>query len=101
MPVEDVAVHPSVKHTHPPAACHSTPLPKEGYFVLERNYTPDGRYHLEDRFIPHRMSLPCRQIGRKFNGAWVPLDECMGCKTLKDTEYIEKARLAIDREFVK
>ncbi len=100
-PVDDVPVHPRTRHDKVVAGCHSSAPPKSHYFVLERQYTHEGRYHLEDRWIEHRMSLTCRKIGRKFNGAWVPLGECMGGTSPKDEAYITKARNDIDKEFVK
>ncbi len=88
MPVENHAIHHKVRHARPPAGCYNRPAnPVDP--VPARTFTG------EIYFPPLAI---CRQIGRKYNGAWVPLDECMGCTSAKDEAYIEKARLDIDQE---
>ena len=73
MPVEDIVVHHKVRKTTAKAGCFDSP----------------------------RHKLPCRQVGRRFNGVWVPLDECLGCKAEKDVAYISKSREMIDQESAK
>ena len=73
MPVSDIEVHHKVRKTVQQAGCFDSP----------------------------RHKLPCRQVGRRFNGTWVPLDECLGCKAEKDEMYISKARIDIDADSAK
>jgi hypothetical protein len=55
--------------------CYNQPRPTEesGYFLLTRKYQPDGRYHLEDEWIPFVMSKECKNDFRH------PHPECAGC----------------------
>ena len=78
MPVADHAIHASVIHAAPPAGCHNR--------ADLRNDT---------------MSRHCRQIGRKLDGEWMPLVECIGCTAPADLAYIHQARAAIDIEMAR
>jgi len=57
--------------------CYNQPRPteKSGYWVLTRRYMPDGRYFLEDEWIPFRMSTECHHDGIYAN--------CEGCNWRK------------------
>ena len=88
MPVDSHATHPSTQRTNHRADCHS----KDGSELRPSYETFTGER------VQHNLTYACRQMGRKYNGAWVPLDECMGCKSVKDEAYITKARQDIDRE---
>lgn len=89
MPVDDVAVHPKVRRDRHTAGCYDrSPPPIDP--VPIRTFT--GEVYFSE------ASHQCRQVGRKFNGAWIPLDECLGCKATKDEAYITKARIDIDTE---
>lgn len=59
--------------------CYNQPRPTNmsGYFVLTRHYHPDGRFHLEDQWIPFVMSKECMNDHRH------PHPECDGCKWRK------------------
>jgi hypothetical protein len=54
--------------------CYNQPRPTEesGYFVLTRKYQPDGRYHLEDEWIPYRFTTACHHEGI--------YADCTGCE---------------------
>ena len=56
--------------------CYNQPRPtsESGYYVLTRKYLPDGRYHLEDEWIPFVMSKECMNDHRH------PHPECDGCE---------------------
>lgn len=91
MPVEDIDVHHKVRKISATAGCYN------------RKQVSDRQYAMTftGEIYENVMSPSCRQIGRKFNGMWVPLDECVGCQAVKDEEYIAKARMDIDREAVR
>ena len=88
MPVEDIEVHHKVRKDSATAGCYNRQTASERQYAM--TFTGE-RYE-------NSMTATCRQIGRKFNGMWVPLDECVGCQAVKDEEYIAKARMDIDRE---
>lgn len=72
MPVDDIPVHDKVRHDRPPTLCHQS-------VITYRN-------------------PKCRQIGRRVDGTWEPLPECVGCIADKDREYIAESRAKIDKE---
>ena len=94
MPVEDLPIHSKVRHDKAPSGCYLSeppvPEPLDPPPKMYRTFT--GEVVLTDSV------KGCCQIGRRFNGAWVPLDECLGCKAIKDEEYIDGARKRIDEE---
>ena len=57
MPVDDHAIHPSVRHTDIKAGCHSKDASE-----LRPSYKTFVGEHVQ-----HEMSYSCRQIGRKYN----------------------------------
>ena len=88
--IEDNPIHHSVRHSAPPSGCY------DRTWRSVQTYTT-----FTGEVVVSRFDQACRQIGRKFNGAWVPLDECLGCKAQKDGEYILQARAAIDKEMTR
>lgn len=96
MPVDDLPISDKVRFSSVPlAGCHSERLTRDAYYVAPLEYRT-----FTGEIVPAAFSTSiCRQVGRKFNGAWVPLDDCMGCKQPKDWDYINKSRKDIDEEF--
>ncbi len=56
--------------------CYDQPRPTDqsGYWVLTRKYNYNGRYYLEDEWIPFRMSKECKNDFRE------PMPGCDGCR---------------------
>lgn len=95
MPVEDKPVHHLVRKQHHEAGCHSARIQHSAYRIVPMDYRT-----FTGEIVPsYSSTAPCRQVGRKFNDVWVPLDECMGCDNPKDFDYINKSRQDIDNEF--
>ena len=51
----------------------------EGYWVVVRDYKPNGQYTYKQQFIPNRMSESCGQPGKDLP----PAVGCVGCKDLQ------------------
>lgn len=43
----------------PMYGCHNK-LPEKGYWTMQRNYDPEGRYVLKPVYIAHNMSTDCQ-----------------------------------------
>lgn len=56
--------------------CHNKqrPDPQGGYYVLARQYMPDGKFYLEDQFVPWNFNDPSCQKGKE------PMSSCEGCQ---------------------
>jgi hypothetical protein len=62
MPVPDRPVSEMTKRTgNEPYACQSS-VRKDGYWVKEREYKPDGRYDYVDRYIEDVTTKTCQQF---------------------------------------
>ena len=62
--------------------CNSDKPKSEGYWVKVREYRSNGTYVMQDKFIPFRMSQPCRNFY-----LWDTDNACRSCPREKDIEY--------------
>lgn len=88
MPVQDIPVHPIVRHERIRPGCYDR---TGNAAVIYRTFS-------DEMVVSEFHDAICRQIGRKVGDKWHPLSECMGCQARKDNGYISQAREAIDRE---
>ena len=95
MPVDDHPIHHSTIKTDFRAGCYNRPPASDGYWVPTRLYRPDGSFVMSEKYITHTLTRICRQVGRKVNGVWEDLPECVGCTAQRDWQYIMISRKRI------
>lgn len=95
MPVDDHPIHAITQHVNLRAGCYDRIGMSDGYSAQD-GLDRDG--YIRTKYIKHEMSELCRQLGRRSNGGWEELPECVGCLSPQDTDYINKSRAAIDSE---
>ena len=62
--------------------CNNDKPRGKGYWVQEREYRSNGTYIMMSKFIPFRMSVPCRNFY-----LWDTDNACRSCPREKDIEY--------------
>ena len=86
MPVEEHEVHESVRHSADKLyGCNSNKRLQNGYWLQEREYRQNGTYIMMHKFIPHKMSVDCRNYY-----LWYSDPGCRGCNLPKDREYAQR-----------
>lgn len=59
-PVIDHEIHPRTVDTGVPNGCHNRPPMSPGYWAMDRQYRPGGKWEIVPTWIPHRLSTECR-----------------------------------------
>ena len=93
-PVDDHPVHERVIKTDFRAGCYNRGRTRTGYWAPNRVYRPDGSYTMSEAYVETSQTA-CRQVGRKVDGVWEDLPECVGCTAQRDWQYIMISRKRI------